>query len=128
MTNYLIDTSAWIEYFKGTREGLKAQGILEDNTKTCFHCRIILAELASKTIRDNGNANEILRTVRMLSKPIEEKEEDYIEAGKLHGEHYLKGKQFSLANAVITIVAGKNDCTIVTKDLHLKSAHAIFLK
>ena len=127
VSKYLIDTSAWLEYFRGTKVGQKVKEIVEDRDKTCMHCNIIMAEIASKATRDGQDLEKIFASVRSLSKEAEESKNDYWEAGLLHGKFLKEGFEMSLADAIIAVVAKRNQCKIVTKDFHLKKFDSVIV-
>ena len=47
----LLDTSAWVEYFIGSRKGLKVEALLKLNEKIATPL-IVLLEFACKSLRD----------------------------------------------------------------------------
>ena len=128
VSNFLTDTSAWLEYFKGSRLGEGARQIIEDKANACFYCNIVISETASKALRDGENAEEMIKAIMLLSKPANETVKDAFDAGVLHAKRRLAGKEFSLADAVIATLAKKNKCKILTKDFHLKEFNAVLLE
>lgn len=128
VTEFLVDTSAWLEYFRGTRLGEKARIIIESKANSCFYCNIVLAEAASKALRDNENPEELAKSIRLLAMSLDEDEKDYVDAGILHAKRKLDGKEFSLADAIIATFAKKKKLKILTKDFHLKEFNSVFLE
>ena len=50
---YLIDTSAWVEYLKGSAKGTTVKKIVDDSTNLLVVHSLIFSELASKLERQH---------------------------------------------------------------------------
>jgi predicted nucleic acid-binding protein len=50
MNSYVLDTYAWVEYFRGTNLADKVEGILKEK---CFTPTIVIAELQTKFLKEN---------------------------------------------------------------------------
>ena len=125
---YVVDSSAWIEYLRGSELGIKVKSIIEDRSNTCLTPNIVAAEVISKVIRANEDEEKAIQAIKTFSSPLEGYQEIYFEAGKLHPELRKMFKNIGIADVIIKIFAEKNNARIITKDLHLKSKNAIFLE
>ncbi len=127
-TIYLLDSSAWIEYFEGSKLGSIVRQIINDNESIVYLPSIVITEVTSKLIRKGLDASSVLKEMSMLSLPAVEKQDYFFEAGKLHAEKRLLSKNFPTADAIIQVLAQKNNAKIVTKDHHLIGPNTILLE
>ncbi|MBU4373748.1 MAG: hypothetical protein KJ714_04765 [Euryarchaeota archaeon] len=51
----LLDSFAWMEYFMGTQKGEKVKRFLDDDMQL-YTSPIVIAEIYSKSLRTDGNA------------------------------------------------------------------------
>ena len=124
---FLIDSSAWIEYFKGTNLGKKVKEILEDSNNQILTPKIVIAEVTSKIARSGQDPTEAFLAIESFSIQINEKQEYFFEAGVEHAKLKQKFEEISLADALIKVLEEKNNAKIVTKDFHLKGKNTIFI-
>ncbi len=125
---YLIDSSAWIEYFEGSKLGSIVRQILNDGSSVVYLPSIVITEVTSKLIRKGMDASNVLNEMSMLSVPAIEKQSYFFEAGELHAKKKITSKNFPTADAIIQVIAEKNNAKIVTKDQHLVGANTILLE
>ncbi len=121
MTDYVIDTYAWIEYLIGSHKGEKVKGILENRTNNIFTSIVSLSELVSIIKREGGDYNAVYYKVISLSKLAGVSPEFCKQVGVEHANMRTKVKDFGLADAFVLTVAKKLDAKIVTGDPHFKS-------
>jgi predicted nucleic acid-binding protein len=111
---YLIDSSAWIEYFAGTKIGMKAKEIIEkEETITCI---LSVAEMSDKFSGEKEKFDGFLEFIKIRSFIANIALSSCSGAGKLKSERRLIKKEFGLVDAIIYLEAKKNACTLVTKD------------
>lgn len=126
--NYLLDTSAWIEYFDGSDAGKKVWEIIK-NKNAIFTLPIIIAEVVSKFKRKGKDYQSAYRAILSNSKVIDTDPPTAKEAGILYIETRKKLESFGLIDALIVCEAKKSGATIITKDRHFTSfKHIILLK
>ena len=112
----LLDTYAWVEYFRGTAKGIKVKRILEE--KQCFTCAISLAELSQWIAKENLDKDKILETVKKLS-IILALDNDILEAaGAINCQKKLKNRSFGMIDAIILAASKAYSLKIVTGDRH----------
>ena len=117
----VIDTYAWIEYFKGSDEGLKAKKFI-DNDFLLFTPSMVIAEL-SRIYRKEGKPEWDSRR-KFISAKSRITELDEITAdksGELKQELRKIHKDIGLADAIIASHASKLNARILTGDKHLKN-------
>ncbi len=60
----LLDTFAWVEFFRGTKKGIKVKKILKENQ--CFTSAISLAELSYWCKKEKIEIKKIILDVKKL--------------------------------------------------------------
>lgn len=124
----VIDSFAWLEYFAGSPEGLKAKPFVENDkgiTPT-----IVIAELSEKYRREKlpfeADLNFIAARTRVtvLDSEIAEK------AGALNQERKRFVKRWGLADSIVLATARKHNVRVVTGDEHFRDLvdEAIMIK
>ena len=116
---YLIDSSAWIEYLKGSKTGEKVNKILKENEEI-FVLSIIIAEVVSKIERESLNSQLAYESMIKNAKIFDITPKISKEAGLLHAKIKQNQKSFSLADALIISSAKMINAELVTKDSHFK--------
>lgn len=116
---YLIDSSAWIDYLRGSELGKKVREILLEENEV-YVISIIISEVVSKIKRDNGDVEIAYRSIISNSKIAEITPKISKEAGLLHADMKNKIKGFGLVDSLIISVAKKLNAKILTKDEHFK--------
>lgn len=128
MTNFLVDSSAWVEYLKGTLTGVKIAKIIESRKNNCFYPNPVIAEVLSKTRRDNSDIKTAISGMKAFAKNLNETEREFINGGLIHAELKLKKSEISLADAIIIAASRKNNLKILTCDFHLKEFNSTYIK
>ena len=124
----VIDTHAWIEYFKGSAEGLKAKKIIESNLEL-FTPSIVIAELSDKYRREGIREWEIRnRFIKLKTKILYLDDTIADKAGELKQELKKDYKNVGLADAIILAHSLTVKGRILTGDKHLRNLeHSIDL-
>ncbi len=124
----VVDTYAWIEYFRGTSMGLKVKEYLA-RADYVYTPTIVLAEIARKYIREGISIDvveERLGIVKELSAIIGIDSRIALESGKAYIElvNLAKTKQLKktpgLGDAIILATARVLEARILTGDEHFK--------
>jgi len=116
--DYLVDSYAWIEYYNGSKKGIKIKEIIE--TKNIATPVLVIAELSDKFARENSDFNELFQFINSRSTIVPLNVKIAIEAGKLKCEMRKKFKQFGLVDAIIYLTARLNHSKLLTGDEHFK--------
>lgn len=114
----LVDTSAWIDYFKQTSK--KTGQIIDDllsNGQACL-ADIIIAELiqGAKSVKEITAIKEMSAALNVLK----QSEETWEKAGRLSYDLKRKGTTVNLTDCYIAIMAAENQCGLLTYDKHFK--------
>jgi|SRR3989338_9828403 len=120
MPKYIIDSYAWIEYFKDSEKGRKAARILDSTENELFTPIVIIAEVCSLFQREGRDPLLAYEHIISLSTPLPFSAEFARDVGVLHGAIKLKIKDFGLVDAFVLFAAKKFGAKILTGDLHFK--------
>ena len=117
----LIDTSVWIDYFKGADSDLtQAVEALIKSGSVCT-AGIILAELlqGARSDLEMRVIEDIKESFVLLTSDREG--EAWLEAGGLSRELRKAGTTVHLADCLIAVLARENRCRIATRNVHFQA-------
>ncbi|MDD5163399.1 MAG: type II toxin-antitoxin system VapC family toxin [Candidatus ainarchaeum sp.] len=119
-SKFVIDTFAWIEYFKGSQKGGKAGEIIK--TGNCITPVIVLAELSNIYSREkNSSWEKELAFIVARTTIVDITADIAIRAGKLKTEMRKNHRsKFGLIDAVILATALNASALVLTGDRHFK--------
>lgn len=124
MTEYLLDTWAWIEYFEGSQIGKKIDEILKSEQKV-YTSIVSLAELSDnyhrKEIITGYSWEEVQTFIEKNSEIMEVKPSIATKAGKIKSEEREKMTDFGLMDAIILETGRKNNLRLISGDKHLRN-------
>ena len=135
MVRYVMDTSAWVEFFRGSPEGKRITEYLfpdPHETATLITPTLVITELKSVYTR-GGKGDEFaqdLEWIRGLSK-IEDRidEKNAIIAGTKHGENHAKDNRISYVDCILWTLAEEGNMKVLSTDLHFKDCpHAVYIE
>lgn len=114
----LIDTSIWIAYFQNKPSAFskKVDEILSGDV--IYIPKIVVAELiqGAKSQKEISIIEDFVDTFNI----IDQKEDTWVEAGKLSYRLRKKGKSINLTDCYIAIIARAYECYVFTLDKHFK--------
>lgn len=112
----LLDTSAWIEFFKGSEKGKQVGKILESEEN--FTSIVTFAEVTNWSLRNNleGKINSYINGIRKGSETIDLDEKMMILAGRLNYERKKSAKEWGMMDSFILATSLLYDLKILTKD------------
>ncbi|MCX9081427.1 MAG: type II toxin-antitoxin system VapC family toxin [Candidatus Methanoperedens sp.] len=116
----LLDSFAWMEYFMGTRKGEKVKRSIDDDIQL-YTSPIVIAEIYSKSLRTDDNAQERTDFIMKRCAIVVLDEKIAIEAAKIHAENKIKTSDFGLPDAIILASARSRNMKVVTGDPHFKN-------
>jgi predicted nucleic acid-binding protein len=116
----VIDSYAWIEYFRGTNAGEKAKEFIEKGSAATS--AITLAELHEKYLRENWSSFDIdIKYVATKTSLILVDREISILGGRINYENKRKIKNWGMADSIILATARKLSAKVLTGDPHFKN-------
>ena len=129
MNKYIVDAWAWIEYFRGSEYGTKVNDILEDSTTEVYTCAITVAEVISKTARNDRDVDAVYDMLLSNSQVIKIDEQISKDAGLSHSRMRQTRKDFGIADAFVLAAANRFEAKIITGDPHFKGLkNAVLIK
>lgn len=123
MTEYILDTWAWIEFYTGSEKGEKIYKLLRSDEK-CYTSIISLAELSdnyhSGNLQSDHNWEKVKNFVEARTEIIKPDPETCGKAGKTKKEERKNHPDISLMDTIILTQAREKDLKIITGDEHLQ--------
>jgi tRNA(fMet)-specific endonuclease VapC len=117
--NVLIDTSVWIAYFQSDTPARVSEMVDELLSQSEIYVpKIVLAELMQGAHSEKDLA--VIRDFLEAFHIVGEEANTWVEAGKLSYALKKKGKTVNLADCYIAVMAGENNCAILTLDKHFR--------
>ncbi|MGI0081665.1 MAG: PIN domain-containing protein [Nitrososphaerales archaeon] len=120
-TNYetVIDSYAWIEYFKGSSSGEKARNFIEKGSAATSV--ISLAELQEKYLREKWPSFEIdVRFITTKTALVPLDRTISILAGQINFQTKRKKKDWGMADSIILSTARVASAKVLTGDPHFE--------
>jgi predicted nucleic acid-binding protein len=132
--NFIIDTYAWIEYFKASEMGQVAKQYIEK--EQAVTPTIVVAEISRKLLKDIALGNETpegrlqrLEFIRSTSRIVDLDFETAVEAGEINEKLKKYAIGWGLADSIILCIAKSLDGKVVTGDEHFrKIKEVVFIK
>ncbi|NJD53783.1 MAG: type II toxin-antitoxin system VapC family toxin [Candidatus Methanoperedens sp.] len=116
----MLDSFAWMEYFMGSQKGEEVKKLVDDDSQL-YTSPIVIAEIYSKSLRTDGNADErkdfIMKRCAIVALDVN----TAIEAAKIHAHNKIKIPDFGLADAIILASARSRKIKVLTGDPHFKN-------
>ena len=119
----LLDTYAWIEYFKGSAKGKKVQNFLKN--EEILTPSIALVELSCKAFKEDWDFVKCLEFIKTKSLIVDLNEEIIINIGKVYCEMRKEKPHFSLPDSIILCSAIIEKAKILTGDKHFKGLNEV---
>ncbi len=116
MSNYIIDSHCWIDYFLGNNAGAHVKELLESTTHQCFTSSLSVSEVTAKLKKLELDYDLAYVSMRQLSQILVVDGSVAFEAGKLYIEKRKKHKDIGIVDVLIMAQAKEHNLTIVTGD------------
>ena len=114
----LIDTSVWIDYFKGKYSHIAEQVDEILTTAEVYVPKSVIAELiqGARSEKEISVIEEFVNAFHL----IDQSEDTWSKAGRLSYTMKRKGVTANLMDCYLAIIAQENNCKILTLDRHFK--------
>ncbi|MDE1855973.1 MAG: PIN domain-containing protein [Candidatus Micrarchaeota archaeon] len=117
-TRYVVDSWAWIEYFRGSRYGDIAKRHMDAGE--LFTSSFTVSEVTSKFDREGLDVDEAFKAIISKSAVVSVDAADAKEAGMLHSSTKKLRPNFSLGDAFVLHTAKKLGAKVLTGDPDFK--------
>lgn len=132
--NFIIDSYAWLEYFRASKAGEVAKGYIEN--ENAVTPTVVVAEISLKLLQEIKLGNETaqgrlkrLDFIRATSRIVELDFETAAEAGKVNEELKETAKVWGLVDSIILCTARNLKGKVVTGDEHFRHLdEVVFIK
>ena len=123
--SYIIDSYAWVEYFRGTKEGAAAKEYIEKKSNAT--CSITIAELAEKYKREGKDFSKDYEFMISKSEIIDLSGDIALAAGEINFENKKKIKNWGMSDAIILATARIFNAKVVTGDEHFRNLNEVMI-
>jgi predicted nucleic acid-binding protein len=125
---YVVDSYAWIEYFRGSEAGKRARGFIEGGQAAT--ATITVAELREKYTREGWPYfDEDLLFIMSLTAIVNLTKDIAVTAGEINAAMKAKVKGWGMADSITLATAQVAKAKVVTGDKHFKGLkQAILIK
>jgi predicted nucleic acid-binding protein len=125
---YVVDSYAWIEYFRGSKAGKKAKGFIEGGKAAT--ATITVAELKDKYTREGWPYfDEDLLFITSSTTIVNLTKDIAVTAGEINASMKAKVKGWGMADSITLATAQVAKAKVVTGDEHFKGLkQAILIK
>ena len=110
----LLDTSAWVEYFKGSEKGKKVRALLAE--AEIYTCAMTLAEISRWFTENNLPLEQGIRQIKTNSILLDVEEPILVESGRTYVALRKIRPKMGLIDAIIYVTAARHNLTLITGD------------
>lgn len=125
---YVLDTYAWVEYFRKSPLADRVGEFIENSE--CFTPTIVIAELQTKFLRDGLNFTKAFHFIEAKTTILTLDKFLAVSAGKINFERKRANSHWSLADSIVLATARKIKGKVVTanKDFEDLKEETVMLK
>jgi|SRR3989344_7021637 len=109
----LLDTSAWVEYFKGSDRG---EFVKKELLKKAATSAITLAEISQWIAKNKGDVPFAVKQIKDNSTIVQLEEDILVESGKLYEQLRSTRNKISLIDCIIYTTARIHMLPLLTSD------------
>ena len=120
----LLDTSCWVEYFKGTEKGKKLKELMEKQD-VFYTCPITIAEISVWCCKNNKPPQDFIASIKKLSIVLDMGEDILVESGIIYHEERKKNGKIGLIDCIIYATAQVHEFILLTKDTDFKNMNGV---
>ena len=116
----LLDTSCWVEYFKGTEKGKRLKELMEKQ-EVFYTCPITIAEISVWCLKNNKPSQDIIASIKKLSVMLDMSDDILVESGRIYYEERKKNGKIGLIDCIIYATSQTHGLILITKDMDFKN-------
>ena len=130
MRRYIVDASAWIDYFRGTDRGRRVSRLIRPPGKPVeiFTPTVVLAEMQKHYAKGNQPGfDQDMKNIEIMSKQLPVLDRDTaVRVGQLLARNDNRG--MGIVDCILLAVAESNHGKVLTLDSHFKGRReAVFI-
>lgn len=125
-SRYCIDSSAWLEYFKGTAKGAQVKAIIEKEDEIMTSI-LAVAEIADKYEKESISHEQALSYVKGRAALLPVTISIAVHAAQIKKQMRKQNTKFGLADAIHLSTAIKEQAIFVTTDKDFKGAENVMI-
>lgn len=123
----IVDSYAWIEYFKASGAGKRARKIIESNENELFTLDVCLAEIKFWALNEKTDFYKAQAVIKSNSSIVETFPEDWLEAAEIKFEKRKKYPNFGMIDALLLVKKNQVNARILTGDKHFSEEKSALL-
>ena len=118
---YIVDSWAWIEYFIGSKSGLKLKKLIDNKNHRFITMECSLSEVKSYCLSTNNDFTLINKIVKKDSIILPVTADTWLKAAESKHEIKKKIKDFGLIDSILVAKQNELDCMLISGDEHFKN-------
>lgn len=124
---FLIDSYAWVEYFTGSKIGMRAKSYIESGS--AYTPTIVIAEISSKFERDAMDFSRALKFIETKTGIVDLDRDIAARVGKIDVENRTRVEGWGIVDSIIVSTSKSMKAKVVTGDEHFRNVkEAIMIK
>ena len=129
VNSFIMDTYGWIEYFRGTKQGLTVKKIVDEKKNKIITIDSSLAEIKLHCLRTGYDFNYAMNLIKANSIIFPVMIDTWLRASAIKFEMMKKRQDFGLMDAILLAKQYEIGSKLVTGDPHFKGLkNIIFLE
>ncbi len=125
--DYLLDTPAWIEYFRGSETGKQIKKMVDNPNNKVYTAECSIAELWEWADRERIDFSEIMAIINAISSLRSISLSDWKDAARIKKERRKTHKDFGLMDSLILCKQLQLRCKLITGDPHFAGLSDVIL-
>ena len=122
---FIVDSWAWIEYFTGSKSGLKLKKLIDNKNHKFITMGCTLSEVKSYCLRANSDFDHINKIVKRDSIILPVTVDIWLKAAETKHEIRKKVKDFGLIDVILVAKQNELNCMLISGDEHFKNMKKI---
>ena len=111
----LVDTSAWIEYFKATEKGKRIVSLLQEG-RALYTCPLTIAELTHWCLKNNKDPLPFIQKVMSFSRLLDLTVDILVVSAKICYKERIKNDKIGMIDCIIYASALAHNLPLLTTD------------
>ena len=122
---FIVDSWAWIEYFTGSKNGLKLKKLIDNKNHKLITMECTLSEVKSYCLRTKSDFDRLNKIVKKNSIILPVMMDIWLKAAEAKYEIRKKVKDFGLIDAILVTKQNELNCMLISGDEHFKNMKKI---